>query len=106
MNSTDKTAVHADAFQRILKDEGKEALFPHKVLEKYPHIIDRIYEVWDEPEHASTYFSELLTTQRENRAGFPLEIYSELFALESYYNKSRPSGHKTDDFWSGINSRD
>jgi len=106
MNSTEKTALHADAFKRILMDEGKAALFPHKVVEKYPHIIDKIYELWDEPEHASKYFSELLTTQRENRAGFPMEIYSELFALESYYNLSRPTGQKNDDFWSGINQRD
>jgi hypothetical protein len=106
MSSSEKPAVHVDAFRRVLREEGKEALFPAKAVEKYPHIIDRIYQVWNEPEVASKYFSELLTTQRENRAGFPMEIYSELFALESYYNLSRPKAQKNDDFWSGVNQRD
>jgi len=106
MNPGEKPSVHSESFRKILKEEGKEALFPKKLVEKYPHIIDKIYLVWDEPENAGQYFSELLTTQRESRAGFPLEIYSELFALESYYSLSRPTAQKSDDFWSGVNQHD
>jgi len=106
MNSGEKPSIHSEAFKRTLKEEGQEVLFPNKLVAKYPHIIDKIYLVWDEPENAGQYFSELLTTQRESRAGFPLEIYSELFALERYYSRSRPTAQKTDDFWSSVNPHD
>jgi len=106
VNNTTKAAMHGEALRHVLKEEGKENLFPRNTLEKYPHIVDKIYLLWHEPENAHHYFVDLMTTQRENRAGFPLDVYTELFALENHYTKTRPNVQKNDDFWSGVNSKD
>jgi len=106
MDTPDKTAKHADALKEILRQGGREGLFPRRLLEKYPHIIDRICQLWADPEKTSQYFTDLLTTQREQRAGFPIDIYTELFALENYYRLLHPAAQKNDQFWSGVNKRD
>lgn len=106
MNNTVKAATHGEALKNILKEEGKESLFPRNTLEKYPHIVDKLYLLWREPENAHHYFVDLMTTQRENRAGFPLDVYTELFALENHYTKTRPTVQKNDDFWSGVNPKE
>ena len=106
MNITVKASAYAEALKNILRDEGRENLFPRNLLEKYPHIVDQIVQLWGEPEKAHHYFVELMTTQRENRAGFPLDVYTELFALETHYTGTHPDARKTDDFWSGVNQHD
>ena len=106
MNSPVKAATYGEALKKILTEEGRVNLFPGNLLEKYPHIVDQIYLLWSEPEKAHHYFVGLLTTQRENRAGFPLDVYTELFALENYYTKTRPNAQKSDDFWTGVKQVD
>ena len=106
MNTTVKAATYGEALKNMLKEEGMENLFPHNTLEKYPHIVDKIYLLWREPENAHHYFAELMTTQRESRAGFPPDVYTELFALENHYTKTRPNVQKNDDFWSSVNKHD
>jgi hypothetical protein len=44
----------------------------------------------------------VLTTQRENRVGFPPEIHAEIFALRNTYNKTHPEAIKNDSFWNGV----
>ncbi|PRC93968.1 hypothetical protein [Solimicrobium silvestre] len=91
----------AERLKILLKNNEK--LFPTHLLASYPHIVGKLCAVWQEPVQASDYFKDLLTTQRENRAGFPAEIYTEIFALSDFYSSTHPSAKKNDDFWSGVN---
>ena len=88
------------ALTALLQDH--EALFPTQLCAHFPHIVDRICTLWKEPAQANAYFQELLTTQRENRIGFPPEVHAEIFALRSFYDNTHPSIVKKDDFWSGV----
>ena len=106
MSAAEKTSFYATAFRKLLIEEGNEALFPYHLLEKYPHIFDKIFLLWVDPPSTHKYFSELLTTNRESRAGFPPEVYSELFTLETFYSVKHPIPIQKADFWVGINKRD
>jgi len=106
MNSPDKTALHAAAFKQLLLDEGKAGTFPGHLSENFPHIADKIFLLWADSAAINHYFDELLTTNRENRAGFPPEVYSEIFALKALHNEKHLRVQKDDDFWSGVNKRD
>jgi len=106
MSTSPPRAEHANAFRKLLRELGKEELFPTSLLEQYPHIFDKIFLLWGDPPSSFKYFDELLTTHRENRAGFPHEIYTEIFTLDSYYSYTHPTVEKNDDFWSGVNKRD
>lgn len=105
MYVTEKMPVYVNAFKQVLIEEGDGEIFPHQISEKYPHILDKIFLLWADPHCINIYFSELLTTVRENRAGFPPEVYAELFALESFYTATHPVPQKNNDFWGTVNKR-
>jgi hypothetical protein len=49
----------------------------------HPHIVNRLAELWANPERLPTYFSELLLSRREGRQGFAFEVLTELFDLQA-----------------------
>jgi hypothetical protein len=64
----------------------------------FPHIVNRLAEIWLRPAEFERYVDDLLLDTRPNRLGFPLEIVAELTALrEHYQTKLHP---KKSDPWS------
>ncbi len=105
MSFNNRPAEHAEEFRQILIAQGKGELFPENTAERYPHILEKIFLVWHEPKVAFQLFFELLTSDRENRAGFPAEIYTEIFRLESYYTDIHPHVRDSDKFYRGANKK-
>ena len=60
--------------------------YPHKLAEKYPHIVKHMAEIWDDPAAISEYFNELLIPQRSDRQGFSHDIATEVFSLSLAYD--------------------
>jgi hypothetical protein len=105
-NSEKNAAKHGEELKQLLVAEGKVEIFPIHLLENFPHIADKVFSLWTNPTSINQYFNELLTTNREHRAGFPAEVYSEIFALKALHNEKYEPAQKNDDFWSGVNKRE
>jgi hypothetical protein len=75
-------------------------VYPAELSARYPHVLEKLEVLWDQPEKVRAYFQELLMTERETRKGFPLEVYMEIFAMSEHYNKLHPfPQNPDDDFW-------
>ncbi|MBS1199319.1 MAG: Ankyrin [Proteobacteria bacterium] len=82
--------------RRLLKllGEGKADLYPFETEKSYPHILQRIVDFWRSPE-LDAYFENLLTTERNDRQGFPEKVLIELFRLSNLhadYGLSKSAG--------------
>jgi hypothetical protein len=84
---------------------GKEHYFPTLLCANYPQIVEKICLLWNDPKILHRYFTELLTTQREKRAGFAPEVHLEIFKLSEYYSVLHPKPQLGDDFWQGVDTR-
>lgn len=49
----------------------------------HPHIVNRMAELWAQPERLPAYFDELLLSSREGRRGFAFDVLTELFDLQA-----------------------
>jgi hypothetical protein len=62
---------------------------PHPIrlneLLNYPHVVNRLADLWGFPVQMRAYLEELLLDSRGTRHGFPLGVIAELTALRSYY---------------------
>lgn len=56
---------------------------PLATARRYPHIINRLCELWDTPAALPEHFRELLLSRRPGREGFAFEVLSELADLQS-----------------------
>ena len=56
-----------------------------KELLNYPHVVNRLADLWGFPVQMRAYLEELLLDRRGTRHGFPLGVIAELTALRSYY---------------------
>jgi hypothetical protein len=70
---------------RILR--GREDQYPHCLEQQYPRILDKIGQLWGEPE-LDTFFESLFIDQRGNKQGFPKEVVIEILRL-SLLHKER-----------------
>ena len=64
-----------------------EKIRPKLLPEQYPRIINRIEEVWADPQLARAYFDDLMTESRGTRSGFSDEALAELSALKHHYDR-------------------
>jgi hypothetical protein len=62
---------------------------------RFPRVLNRLAEVWNDPTRAERCFEELMLDSRCTRAGFPSEVLSELMVLRTY-NASRISPKRID----------
>lgn len=67
---------------------GMENLYPKKLEQRYPRVLNRIIELWYSLE-IDDYFTDLMVDTRGGRQGFPPEIASELFTLSLVHAKLR-----------------
>lgn len=78
---------------------GFEDRYPHKLDALYPRIVNKIVELWRDPESLEAYFQELMIADHHERQGFPLEVASELFSLNSAYEKIAALAKADGDGW-------
>ena len=80
-----------------LPSECRPVAFPRQ----FPHIANKLCEIWKRPVLCDKYFNELVIDQRGGRKGFPLEVATELGLLRQYYAGLYPDtrgGWKDGDF--------
>lgn len=91
--------IHSRALLELLSEN--EERFPTKTAERYPHVIEKLVLLWPNPPAMRGYLQQLLLTRREQRAGFPQEIYLEIVALNELYDQMHElTKPPRDDFWS------
>lgn len=76
-----------------------------ELLPGYPHVLNRMAELWAHPRFVSQYFEELLLDSRGGRSGFPLEVIAELTRLRSYYQARVTPVKPTVDIWATARKR-
>jgi hypothetical protein len=81
-----------DANDKVLNDRAFKwlAALPSDVralttARQYPHIVNRIADLWGHCEYTRLYFQSLLIDRRSGRKGFPPDVRKELEGLQHYY---------------------
>lgn len=78
------------------------ASLPNKVkltatVEQYPHVLNRLADLWTRPHDLDRAFNDLLMDDRVDRQGFPFDVVLELTGLRDFYTRFlRP---KRDSAW-------
>ncbi len=76
-------ALTGDAIRLMLQ---LEQIAPINALaDRFPHVANKLAELWRRPFHADRYFDELLHDKRGGRMGFPLSVVTEISNVYSYY---------------------
>lgn len=71
----------------------------HKLTEAgFGRIANRILEDWDKPQYIKFYFNELLLTNRDDRQGFPEDVFSIILKLYIAHEHQYPT-KITADYW-------
>jgi hypothetical protein len=64
---------------------------PHPMLrytaDHFPHIVDRLASEWANPSRMARAIDDLIYDMRGGRAGFPMEVLSELGVLRERYER-------------------
>ena len=82
---------------------GLSGKFRLDLLLDYPHVLNRIGELWGHPRQMNQYFEDLLIDSRGGRQGFPLPVISELTRLRAYYQaRVDPVKAAPPDVWSTV----
>jgi len=67
--------------------------YPKILEEKYPHILEKIVQLWNSPD-GEAYLADLLhpvsSGGRFDRIGFPKEVWEEVLRMNELYMKPRP----------------
>ncbi len=76
-----------DATSKWLQNFAPECR-PTDLPQAYPRIVNRLCELWQDPESCERYFVELLNDRRGKRQGFPEGVQAELKMLHQLYAKA------------------
>jgi hypothetical protein len=60
-------------------------LRPNATSRGFPHVVNRMAEIWRRPLQMDRYFDSLLVDERGGRKGFPLSVLFEITTLKDYY---------------------
>ena len=69
-------------------DQLPSALQPANMARDFPHIANRLAQLWPSNQPCRLYFDELLLDNRGDRKGFPPKVAVELASLKSYYESA------------------
>jgi len=58
---------------------------PLELAGKYPHIANRLAQLWKQPRQCDAYFESLLVDERGGRQGFTQSVALELVNLKTHY---------------------
>jgi hypothetical protein len=75
-----------DVGRELLKNSEVEAILPI-VVSDYPHVVNNLAAVWNDPLRVNGIFDKLLLADRDGRQGFPLAVVVELSELRNYYHQ-------------------
>ena len=71
--------------------------YPQLLGEKYPHILEKITQLWNSPD-GEVYLADLLhptySGGRFDRSGFPEKVWQEILRLNEFYKKPRQKSAK------------
>ena len=71
--------------------------YPQMLAEKYPHVLEKIVQLWNSPD-GQAYLADLLhptiSGGRFDRKGFPEKVWQEILRLNELYMKPRPKSAK------------
>ena len=71
--------------------------YPQILGEEFPHILERIVQLWNSPD-GEAYLANLLhptySGGRFDRSGFPEKAWQEILRLNELYRKPRPKSAK------------
>jgi len=66
--------------------------YPQMLAEKYPHVLEKIVQLWNSPD-GEAYLADLLhptmSGGRFDRKGFPESVWHEILCLSELYKKPR-----------------
>lgn len=60
--------------------------YPHHLAARFPHVMQKLDQYWDDPDALTEYFSELMVSRRPGRRGFPPEVGAEILSLSLAYD--------------------
>lgn len=74
--------------QKILKAiHNREQYYPVKLEQQFPHVLEKIFIMWDSTEFDS-YLNKFMLDKREHpRHGFPPEVASEILRLSMLHSE-------------------
>ena len=67
---------------------GKADAYPSQLEQRFPRILAKLVEVWDQSE-GDAYLNSLLVADRADRTGFPDDVASKLFRLSMIHGALR-----------------
>lgn len=73
----------------FILDAGFREVYPHQLAARFPHVIAKMEDLWDNPQAMNAYFEDLLVSNRPNRKGFPPEVGKEIIRLSLAYERLR-----------------
>jgi hypothetical protein len=74
--------------EKILKLLNNKAdYYPHKLEQQFPHILEKLFIMWDSAEFDSFLNKFMLDKREHPRHGFPPEIASEILRLSMLHSE-------------------
>ncbi|MCG2576523.1 ankyrin repeat domain-containing protein [Dechloromonas sp. XY25] len=61
--------------------------YPHQLVARFPHVARKLEAIWNNPEAAADYFTELMIPSRPNRQGFPPDVAAEIISLSMAFDR-------------------
>lgn len=77
---------------------GAKDHYPHSLERQFPHILNKIIELWGTPA-LDPYIQSLLIDDRGDRHGFPHWVASEIFQLNRIHDQQIQPSEGADDLW-------
>jgi hypothetical protein len=82
-NTEPSAQLNGEALRLLVKLDAKVGL--QELSAQFPRVLNRIADVWHNPQQADRCFDELLLHSRGVRQGFPQAVISEIASLRHYY---------------------
>lgn len=78
--------------------DGAAEKYPHTLEKSFPHVFNKILELWKFPTMEKYFDSLMMDTRDGKRKGFPPDAAMEIFNLSLFYDKQRrkPTSQATD----------
>lgn len=74
-----------DAPLSFLLTGDYKSKYPRQLVARFPHVAQRMHDIWNDKAAMADYLTELLVSRRPNRNGFPPEVAAEIIALSLAY---------------------
>ncbi len=84
--------------------KGREERYPQLLEERFPHIFNKVMELWGK-EELEQYFTGLFLSDRPDRQGFPLDVLREITLLHDLYTEAMQAKAAADDVWANAVTR-